>query len=338
MGEKAQRGFRKNKYDEDIEVPGCGDHVVTHICDDCLYPRTAKHQCMQRGCPDCWKPWKEARSEVIVNRLLCPNSLDVNFGKRLVSIVVSPPADTFPETLEEADMLWKDAYKYIKSKGAVGGWSTVHFWRVTYEGKELAKSANMNPWEFLHSQGKNWKRYTKNGIHFHMHGYIGFMEPWEEGDPFIYDVFRDDDGSVIDFRGSEERLKDRVKYNLDHTADVIGNKRFDVIRWWGSCAAGKFETNMPVPETLQEEAERVKLVCSECGGNWRERWEWFRINYQDLLNGGFDDRPHVDKILDLANGNLPPVGGYDNLDKLDGEPPPVGVLIDDVKAVTCNGY
>ena len=108
-GEKAQRECRKNKYDEVIEVPGCGDPIVTHICDDCLYPRLAKHICMRKGCPDCWKPWVEARSEVIVNRLLCPNSLDVNFGKRLVSIVVSPPADTVPYTLAELNMLWHDA-------------------------------------------------------------------------------------------------------------------------------------------------------------------------------------------------------------------------------------
>ena len=322
MGEKAQRRVKKNKYDEDVEVAGCGDFVVTHICDECLYPKTAKHQCMHKDCPDCWEPWKVARSEVVVNRLLCPNSLDANFGKRLVSIVVSPPAGTTSETVDDINKLWDDANVYVKSKGGLGGSSVIHFNRLTDEGKELANKAGMKHWDWIHSQGKNWRRYVKKGIHFHYFGYIGFMEPWEEGDPFIYDVYTNADGHVVDFRGSEEWLRDKVEYALDHTSVVVGHERFVNIRYWGSDAACKFATNVAIPETLGDEAERVKLVCTECGGNWRERWEWFRINYIDLINGGFDDRPHVDKILDLANGNLPPVGGYSKLDKLDGEPPP----------------
>ena len=324
MGNKPVESYRKNKYGEKVWVPGCGDYIVTHIAADVGKVYHGPHKCNRKSCPVCYIPWLKERSDVIVNRILCPNALNRNFGYRLVTLYVSMSPDEAPETLEELNMIEHDMYDWIKSKGLVGAASIFHPWRATDEAKKLSHDANMSTWAWVRSQ-PNYKRYVKTGPHLHMVGYIKFLEPNKSGDRFNYGLKTNDSGSPIDFRGSPERLGRFIEYILTHTVDVVGSERFDSIRWFGSLAANQFETNMPIPETLQEEGERHKAMSND--GELTDIWTWRRSEKFDAWKRGeieYSDENNAE-IQNWLDGGRPYDNACDYVVSCEGEPPPIKI-------------
>jgi hypothetical protein len=114
-------------YDEDLEfiLPGqgqpyewCGQwYWIGHFKKDKLHWVRVKRSCHRFECPVCWHDWQKREARAGARRL---NSYSIDFRRRMVHYVLSPPGDV-PHKLREFRRNRQEAYRIAKSRGIRGG-------------------------------------------------------------------------------------------------------------------------------------------------------------------------------------------------------------------------
>jgi len=265
--------------------PDCGQIIASFICDnpDCGKVHYSINHCDRKECPLCYTRWLAGETSSIVERILSEEALKKHQGKRLVHIIVSINEEDYPVTHKELNAVIRDAYKYIKSKGVLGGVMIIHPFRATDYAKKKAREAGKKTWEWIREQ-EDPKIYYRYSPHFHLICFVDWLEPPEAGEKFIYKTKTDGSGHVINLLNKgEKEVKSLIAYLLSHTGCLKDDDgRLHSERWFGSCSYNQLKV-----EKEEEEGYEGELHCKVCGGPLVGLWEWYRrwfeaVRYHDI--------------------------------------------------------
>jgi len=263
--------------------PDCGQIIASFICDnpDCGKVHYSINHCDRKECPLCYTRWLAGETSSIVERILSEEALKKHQGKRLVHIIVSINEEDYPVTHKELNVVIRDVYKYVKSKGVLGGVMIIHPFRATEEAKKKAREAGKKTWQWIREQERP-EIYYRYSPHFHLICYIDWLEPPEAGEKFVYKT-KTEDGHVINLLDKgEKEVKALIGYLLSHTGALEDDDGIlHSERWFGSCSYNQLKVEK------EEEGYEGELHCKECGGRLVGLWEWYRrwfeaVRYHDI--------------------------------------------------------
>jgi len=273
----------------------CGQIIASFICDnpDCGKVHYSINHCNRKECPLCYPRWLAGETNAIVERLLSKEALKKHKGKRLVHIIVSVNEEDYPVTRGELNMVIRDVYKYVKSKGVLGGVMIIHPFRASDYAKKKAREAGKKTWEWIREQ-ENPKIYYRYSPHFHLICFVDWLEPPEAGEKFIYKTKTDGSGHVINLLDKgEKEVKSLIAYLLSHTGALEDDDgRIHSERWFGTCSYNQLK----VEKGEEEGYEGEELHCKVCGERLVSKWTWFRRWYEAAQYGDIDKPRYWNEI------------------------------------------
>jgi len=274
----------------------CGQIIASFICDnpDCGKVHYSINHCDRKECPLCYTRWLAGETSSIVERILSEEALKKHAGKRLVHIIVSINEEDYPVTHKELNVVIRDVYKYVKSKGVLGGVMIIHPFRATDYAKKKAREAGKKTWEWIREQERP-EIYYRYAPHFHLICYIDWLESPEAGEKFVYKTKTDGSGHVINLldKGKKE-IKSLIAYLLSHTG-CLKNDDDEILhseRWFGTCSYNQLK----VEKEEEEGYEGEELHCKVCGERLVSKWTWFRRWYEAVQYGDIDKPQYWNEI------------------------------------------
>jgi len=314
----------------------CGELVPVFSCQHCHKVHFVKKRCRLKSCPECWEWWVTNTTRKICSRLLHPKARWLNRGKRLVHLIVSPDPVAIWDYVDpitgrfNVHLLVQEAldYLYAKSNSKIAGVLIFHPFRPNelyyIERKEEMEEEDENPekelkkWEWIRSK-PNWYDYVKFSPHLHFVGYIGWLQPPDEGEKFVYKLLKNREGNykgLIDKRD----VYAVVYYVLTHTGFPKDKKNFHCYVWVGNLSYRTFRVK-------RSGERREGLKCKSCGGyltglgenleaffkNWLNVYnfrlfpiKWLKLQVLRAENVPFKIKMNVLEALDIWEGYKPP--------------------------------
>ncbi len=270
----------------------CGELLPLYSCSDCFKLHFVRKKCMQKSCPNCWEDWVKSTTPKIAIRLLSDKARELNDGRRLVHIILSP-GEEIVKAFEKRKISYEDmrdeAENYLSDKtdGQYAGVLVFHAFRPStryWEERGEQRKDDDDPendkkkWEWIRSK-KNWYDYVEFSPHWHFIGWVGWIDKPVKNEEFVYKMITTG-GRVARFDTGKKKAGELFKlvyYVLTHTCttkiDYSDTDEFHSYVWLGNMAGCSFGG---VPDELtayNEEMARKKGVgkgdkckCKDCGG------------------------------------------------------------------------
>ena len=258
-----------------IGDPECGTVVPAYGCMCCMKTHFVYKQCHLKSCPNCWEGWAREATQNIVTRLHDKVTIAMNKDMRLVHVVISPD-----QSLYDLDYktLRRYAIHYIHAKSNLkpSGILIFHPFRPNkryyearkerYTSDDASPEDDLRKWEWIRSQ-PNWKDYVEFSPHFHFIGYVGWMDPPEKGELFIYKMIVGEDGKVVTYNGNKYGTYELIYYLLTHAGITFENTNFPTFVWIGYLAYNNTKKKFAHGQKHQQaEVRKEPLKCHDCGG------------------------------------------------------------------------
>ena len=171
--------------------------------------------------------------------------------------------------------------------------------RYYEERKEQNREEDENPekelkkWEWIRNK-PNWDDYVKFSSHVHFVGWIiGWLEPPEEGEEWIYKTIGIKGRDKGKYRGIEDKrdLYRVVYYLLTHVGVKKSEKNYHPYVWVGGLANNR----VGKPKFKKEKKDRV-LKCKKCGhplaGVYSVLKTFFKV-YHNIINFKYFDYEYL---------------------------------------------
>jgi len=239
---------------------GCGEWYPESVCETCGEPRFKSRVCGARSCPECWTVWaRNAAVRATVRVQAFRYTQPPDWHRQVGHGIVSPPEG---EVMTERGY-WngrKKVAELAKSKGWRGFTVIPHPYRVTDEGKEKYRKADVDYglWVWLRNDVDGMSRFVKWSPHYHVVGATGAdMEPARDGDDWVYRLER----TVGEFNGIRDsdghsEVYGLFRYLLSHTGYPAGSTK-QVVTWYGVLANNVFVEDATADWQCQKPSEGV---------------------------------------------------------------------------------
>ena len=291
-----------------IGDPDCGTIVPAYGCMCCMKTHFVYKSCNLKSCPNCWEGWAREAATNIVTRIHDKVTLDMNKDMRLVHVIISPDQSLYNLDYKT---LRRYAIRYIYAKSTLkpSGLLIFHPFRPNkkyyevrkerYSSDDTSPEDDLRKWEWIRSQ-PNWRDYVEFSPHFHFIGYVGWMNPPEKGELFIYKMIVDQNGKVVTYNGDKHGTYELVYYLLTHAGTTYINTNFSTFVWIGYLAYNTKNKKSAHGTTRQPEVKKEPLKCHDCGGPLIP----FEVNLKSFCRAWLNvDIEHENKeyILSLIN-------------------------------------
>lgn len=246
----------------------CGEWYPREFCWECGEPHVGQNRCMNRDCPECWRPWRQDRVFGITRRLSALRQAGDGIERRAMHTVFSPPEGEIT-TLREASDGFRDAYALAKEKGVRGGVAVFHGFRVTDAAKaEWGQETNGGAdgpklWAWVREHERDWRELTYWSPHYHV---LGVCEDFEEDDPDAQDgwvarrIRSLNEHRLTDPDGYED-ITGTAFYLLSHASYESGTSK-DCVRWFGEASTATFQPESALsPGTLATVERYAEEAC-----------------------------------------------------------------------------
>lgn len=217
------------------------------------------NSCGQPGCPRHWVTWARQAADRIGCRVDgFQKAAKYRYPPRkiILSIDDEDPILKTWRAREGDQGAVKKAREYFKKKaaaiGCTGGSLVVHLWRTNDNVPGYIQG--QKKWDFVRSQGKNWRNFVKFSPHAHIIGYGYLKRP--DQDKFEYKNM----GPLA----TREEIEAVSFYNLSHAPVGPG---LTAVIYFGCCSYGKLKCE-------HKGTEHVDDLCPDCGalmvvdGSW----------------------------------------------------------------------
>lgn len=208
------------------------------------------NSCGQPGCPRHWSVWARQAADRIgfrVDGFQQASRSRYPPRKIILSIEDDDPVIKTWRARKGDHGAVKAAREYFIKKateiGCKGGSLVIHLWRTNDNVPGYIQG--QKKWDWVRSQGKNWKKYVKFSPHAHIIGY-GYLKRPDE-DKFEYK-------NMGPLRTREE-IEAVSFYNLSHAP--VG-KGITAVVYFGCCSYGKLKT-------VWKSTYHYDCICPDCG-------------------------------------------------------------------------